>query len=172
MSRRVVPADLKLKRIANWTLAASALAGVGMVFGLRWYLGQQLELAQTNLDLAIANALWLVRAFALAAGLGLLAGAAWWGRMAWRIRSTRQFPPPGARVLADTPIRRGPHAMQLAWNAGLLAGVLLLTGTLGMLALERTFSNVLLSDRQANSRLPSLPTDIGDNAKTVKSPKV
>lgn len=128
MNEPVVRADPALRR------RALILALVIAVAGGAWVAGTASRLEADHSTEALQQ--WLLAtigvavAVALAGGIPLLL-------LARQILKTGQFPPPGRRVLRDTPLRRGPAAMRMAWAAIVVTALLwTCSGVLSMLALR------------------------------------
>ena len=128
----IIHADPRARAI---TLAVSlAILVLGAV--LLWWLGayqkELLDLVKRNQPAAVAKALRLADTAACLGGLGLVAAGVWFARLARRIGRSGRFPPPGMKVIRDTPLRTGAKARAMARVAVAVAVVLLLAGTLGM----------------------------------------
>jgi hypothetical protein len=123
MSDPIVRAHPVRRRRFLWTLVALAALGAAAI----WLLAARL--AQGGLGLAQARRLlWSVTALLslIAAGAALVLT-----RLAARIFRSGRYPPPGALVLRDTPVRTGTRARALAW-LGLTCAALLLTAAVAL----------------------------------------
>jgi len=143
MNQKILHADLKLKKRVARSMSAAALVGVVAAVGVRWYMAQQLVLAQTDVENAVINAMWLIRSFAVIAGAGLLLGSLYWARLALKIGRSGQYPPPRMSVLKDTPIRTGAAAKCYGYTAAAVAMLLLVLGTCGMYGMQAAFGRVI-----------------------------
>jgi len=128
----IIPADPKARRVALALVLAGLVAGGTAVLWLNRYQDDLLRLARKDRPVAVAKALRLANAVALAGGAGLVAAGVWFAVLGRRICSAGRFPPPGMRVVRDTPVRTGAAARRLAALATAAAVLLILCGTVGM----------------------------------------
>jgi hypothetical protein len=104
MDHDVQPADVRLRRITAVALVLAALAAALCLFAFRHWIALRAEsLSTTQLVFELRR---LIGAAMAAASLCLLLLASHAGRTARRIAAERRWPPAGARVLRDTPVRR------------------------------------------------------------------
>jgi hypothetical protein len=115
MSDQMVPADPSLRRRAVWLLVAVAVLGAWAITVMSAQLREVRSLATMER--------WLWSAVGLASGGSVVFGVCL-ARLAQRVFRTGQYPPPGQRVIRDTPVRRDRAARQLAWLAIGGAGIL------------------------------------------------
>jgi len=140
----ILPADPKARRMAIALALGVGVLGAAAVWAVRHYQRQILELAEVDRAAAVAKAIQLTDLFAWVVGLSLMGiglWAAWLGR---RIHKAQQFPPPGMRVIRDTPVRTGPTARRI----GLMGmGLGLAIGLMGPVAiwLLRSLARTLLA---------------------------
>ena len=128
----IIPAD---KRLRRRTIVLTVALGVVGLIGMVW-LKVQLwgieELAEDNLPAAIEKTLWLSTIVAWVAGLSFVGMGAWLWRLGWRINRAGRFPPPGMKVIKDTPVRTGVVARRVADLSQLAAFSCIVVGTVGM----------------------------------------
>lgn len=122
----IEPADPRLRRRAIIALVAAGLIGATGIAMLQQWLD---ELARGR-DATDPGTLGLMAtALALTIGIAcaslLVLGFYLW-RLGTRVHASMRFPPPGMRVLRDTPVVRGADASRRARMLQILAGVLLL----------------------------------------------
>ena len=128
----VVPGDPRLRQ---WTLllaAAMLLTGLAALWLLRTALADLEQLAQRDLPAAVNRTLRLVMGIAVLGSAGMVGCAAWLWFLARKIRRSGRFPPPGMKVIKDTPLRQGPQAQSMAARAQVAAVLLLTLGTAAM----------------------------------------
>ncbi|MBO9664520.1 hypothetical protein [Dokdonella sp.] len=124
MSIDIQRADAGLRRTTFIVLTAAAIAAVWGVFAFhQWMLHQSAALSTEQLIVRLR--LWIGLA-TTASGLCLLLLAGHSARTARRVAEQRRWPLAGARVLRDTPIRRGDAALRLGRLLNGIAVVLLL----------------------------------------------
>ncbi len=138
-----IPADRRLRAavlaVALVLIAAGAV-GLSMI---RAELRAIDSLGEEDLPAAVARLRRVVAVVAWLGAIGFVGASAWFFRLGWRINRSGQYPPPGARVIRETPVRVGGAARRKA-NLAMLAAVLSGTiGTLGMLHFYRTAERVL-----------------------------
>ena len=140
----IVPAD---RRLRTWTILAAVLlclAGL-VVIGV---LHNQLQAIEKppirrdmemlhrweaeHLQVAKERAIRLTAIVAWIGGLGFVGTGAWFWWLGRRINRADRFPPPGMKVIKDTPVRSGPGARRLANLAQLTALLCVVVGTIGM----------------------------------------
>jgi formate hydrogenlyase subunit 3/multisubunit Na+/H+ antiporter MnhD subunit len=123
MSDQIVRADPVRRRRFLWALAGLAALGAAGI----WLLSARL--ARGGLALAEARRLlWLVVALLTLVAAGAALSLA---RLATRVFRSGRYPPPGAFVLRDRPVRTGSSARALAW-LGLTCAALLLTAAVAL----------------------------------------
>ncbi len=128
----IVSAD---KRLRRWTIVATVLlsaVALAVVTVLDRQFGEVEKLAGDNLDLAIEKMLRLTAIVAWIGGFGFAGSAFWLWRLSRRIGLSGRFPPPGMKVVADTPVKTGSKARSIANLARMTAIMCLLVGTVGM----------------------------------------
>lgn len=122
MSIEIQRADVRLRRLTVVALAVAAVAAAGCALAFqRWMLHQAAALPVEQLIVRLRH--WLGFATA-ASGLCLLLLAGHSARTARRVARQRRWPLAEARVLRDTPIRRGEAALRLGRLLDALAIVL------------------------------------------------
>jgi len=145
MNQKIIEANPKVRLATTAALGVAAVASLGGLFVLRAYLADQLTLMETNAPAAMDNVLGLVYLFAVLMGAGALLLAAYFGYLAMRIRSTGQFPPPGAMVLKDTPLLTGAAARRRGWIAAAASLMLIVAGTAGTWFFQHSVHRVMKS---------------------------
>ena len=129
---QIIRADPRARKTAMAVSVAILLLAAALLWCLRAYQKAVLDAARWNQPAAVAKALRLADTAACLGGLGLLAAGVWFARLAVRIGRSGRFPPPGMKVIRDTPLRTGVKARAMSRAAFASAGVLILAGTLGM----------------------------------------
>lgn len=117
MSEPIARADPARRRRILWVLAGLAALGAALIKLLSAWLASGPAPAEAR------RLLWLVTGLlsltAVGAALSLV-------RLAARILRSGRYPPPGAVLLRDTPVRTGARASAVAW-LGLACAALLAT---------------------------------------------
>lgn len=133
MSIEIQRADLRLRRLTVVILVAAALAAAACVFAFRqWMLQQTLALSVEQLIVRLRHGIGLATASSALCLLLLAAQSAYTAR---RVAQQRRWPLAGARVLRDTPVRRGDAARRVGRLLDATAVVLLLLALgLGLLS--------------------------------------
>jgi hypothetical protein len=126
----VVPADPALRRRALF-VAVGAIVPGGF---LAWKLERWLLASAPGDPGAARMALWLATGVASALTFAAAVYVAW---IALRILRARRFPPPGMRVMRDTPVRIGGAARVLGWAGLACAAVILAAAAVLPLLLAR-----------------------------------
>lgn len=127
-STEIQRADPRLRRVFAIVLTLSALAAVALVFTFHRWLSYRAD--ALSIDQLVAQLRSWMAATAMTIDLCLLFLAAYAARTARRVGEQRRWPLADARVLRDTPIRRGAPALRLGWwlNATAIALALLALG--------------------------------------------
>jgi len=125
----IVPADPRMRRGVAIAVAVVIAVGLVLFAELQSELDRIASLAQRDPEAATARGIRLVTILALVAGLSLLGVGGWFWQLARRIRRTDQYPPPGMRLLRDTPLLAGTRAWTVATKAKVIA---VLTWLLGL----------------------------------------
>jgi hypothetical protein len=104
----IVRADTRLRRLAITVVVVSAVAGSIAI----WLVQQWLDSVR---QASTASAVQLFAALVGLMGLTIVLLVAF-GVYLWqygrRVRAASMFPPPGAKVIRDTPVLRGPPALR------------------------------------------------------------
>ncbi len=127
--REVVLADKRLRMwviLAGVVLVAAGFAALGVLQGQLRAIEQQTE---ENLQAAKQKMIRLTATVAWIGGLGFVGMGAWFWRLGRRIHRAGRFPPPGMKVIKDTPVRAGAKARTLAMVAQVAALLLAVVGT-------------------------------------------
>ncbi len=137
MENEIVRADKKhRRRVACWT-------GVGFLGGsialcMVWTSLAEITAAAGENPLEAADAAaGLVTVFGWVAAGSLIGAGLWHWRLARKIRRAGRYPPPGAKVVRDTPVRTGAKALFMADLAMATTALCFLLGTVGVWALCR-----------------------------------
>lgn len=143
MHNEVIRAD----KSARWgtLLLLVAMSAIGVL--VIWILGRHMEailrLAETDWAAAADQTLRVTGIVAWLGGLGFVAAGVRLWLLGRQIRLAGQFPPPGLKVIRDTPLRTGRRAMAVAWAAQVTAAACIAMGTVGMWLLYRMAAAVV-----------------------------
>ncbi|HID76922.1 MAG TPA: hypothetical protein EYP56_13120 [Planctomycetaceae bacterium] len=140
---RIVQADRRFRRRVFWWVGVALLLGLLGLLLVRRHVDGILELADRDLDQAIAQARRLAAVCAWITGLGLTGIGLWFGRLGWQIYLWDQYPPPRWRVIKDTRVRRGDQARRLARLALACCAISILGGAASGWLLYRLAAGVL-----------------------------
>lgn len=121
MQDPIVAADPKARRQVLIALTISIVVGLIALKLLHSYLNGLLVLVGEDEEAATTQAVRLISILAALGALSFLGMGWWFWRLARRIRRSDQYPPPGAKVLRDTPLLTGPRAWTVATKAKLAA---------------------------------------------------
>ena len=126
----VVPADPALRRRAIFVAVGAIVPGAVFAWKLeRWLL------AEAAADVGAGRmAMWLVTGVASALAFAAAVYVAW---ISVRILNARRFPPPGMRVMRETPVRIGGAARVLGYGGLACAATLLAAAAVLPLLLAR-----------------------------------
>ena len=125
------PADQRLRiRLLILSMLLAALGAIGLL-ALDHYLTGLQALAAEARPLAAAKVGQVVRAILALLAAGGVGLSLYLGRTSWRTLRSERYPPPGARVLSDTRIRRGRPARHRG-QAGLALAALTLLLTVAI----------------------------------------
>ncbi len=128
MTHDIQPADPQLKRRFLLGMTGLAILIALGIHALDAYLLELHVLAQDAQPTAAAKAQDLIRMVLALLIAGTAALCLYLARSSWQTLKSERFPPPGTRVLSDTPIRRGAQARRYG-QAGLLVAVLVMLVT-------------------------------------------
>jgi hypothetical protein len=101
-------ADPRERRRALVLLAVGTVAGAIALLWLKGWLDEQITRPPAE---ARATLLAAFRIAATVMVLSISAASIYLWRLGWRIERSARFPPPGQRVLRDTPVLKGPDAI-------------------------------------------------------------
>lgn len=134
MDSEIIEADATLRRRVLWWGGSLSLAGlIGLAILYNHLLGIN-ELVGEDREAAVANAARLAVGMAWMAGLSVVGIGIWFLRMGHRVRRSRRFPPPGARVIRHTKVRTGLDARDIGT---VLTAIGVVTAVLGAAAAWR-----------------------------------
>ena len=122
--REIQAATPGARRRAALLAALTALVGAVLVTWVRDLLGEAAASVKSDPLGAAARATAALRVAAAATALPLFAIVGYGYVLAFRIRASGRFPPPGTSVSRDTPVLRGPAALRRARLLALLMTVL------------------------------------------------
>ncbi len=141
--REIVLADKKLRVwaiLAAVVLVVAGFAAIGVLQGQLRVIEQQPE---ENLQAAKQKMIRLTATVAWIGGLGFVGMGAWFWRLGRRIHRAGRFPPPGMKVIKDTPVRAGAKARTLARLAQVAALFCTVVGTGAMWYLYQMAAAIL-----------------------------
>jgi hypothetical protein len=136
------------KTLRRWSIVAAVLLGAAglTLIGLLHSQLRQLEdkdLPEQNRKAVAQRVVRLTRIVAALGSLGFITvGFRLWG-LGRRVNQSGRFPPPGMKVVRDTPVRTGPKARTVANVAQLTAFLCAIVGTIGMWYLYRLAATIL-----------------------------
>lgn len=124
MSKDILRADPRLRRIVWIVVASVAVLGVVVLFAFSRWLGD----AAINMHPAelVPRMRSLIGVTLTGSAVCLAALALHAARSARRTLEMRQWPAPGVRVIRDTPMRRGDAAVRIARMLQAVSGLLVL----------------------------------------------
>ena len=89
-------------------------------------------------------------------GLSFVGIGLWMFALGWRINRAGQYPPPGMKVIRDTPIRTGPQARTMANVLQLAAFVLITAGVVATWWLHQVALRIFAPRRPLTAAMPTL----------------
>ena len=104
-------ADAAFRRLAIGALAAGTCVGAVLIGALNRYRGQLADWVKSDAGRSAQRAELILAALAALLLAPLVAMAAYLSVVGGRAVRTGEFPPPGSRVIRDTPILRGHEAL-------------------------------------------------------------
>jgi len=132
LNREIVPADKNLRNRTIILAIVLFVVGLAVLYLLRVRLEAIENLAGEDLSSAVDQVLRLTAIVAWVAGPSFVGLGVWLWWIARRINRGGRFPPPGMKVIRDTPVRTGDRAKGLARLAQVAALVCLVWGTIGI----------------------------------------
>ena len=122
MEDEIVRADNRLRRRVQWLAGFVTVGGLITLAILYSNLRGINDLADEDLDAAVDQAVRLATVIGWITGLSFVGIGVWFLRLARRIRRSGRFPPPGMKVIKDTPVKTGTRARLIA-NLALATGL-------------------------------------------------
>ncbi len=139
----IVPADRRLRRLAVAAVVLLSIGGVAGILSLRSSMDQIDKLKEDDLPAAAHRLQSVVAVVAWVGGLSFVGCALWLFQLGWRTNRAGRYPPPGMKVIKDTPVRTGSAARAIA-NLALVGALLAAAvGTLGMWRLYQVAAELL-----------------------------
>ena len=123
MNTDIQRGDARLRRTSIFVIVFASVVAIACVFSFQRWMAEHAASASTA-DLIAQLRRWIGIALT-ASGLCLLVLAGSAARLARRIGEQQRWPVADARVLRDTPIRRGAAALRIAKGLNALAVVLI-----------------------------------------------
>jgi hypothetical protein len=114
MPEEIVPADKKHRRLVLGWAVVVTLGGLLAIVLIHRFLKVPDNPTTGQLKLVADRAIRLVTVIAWLSGLSFVGMGLWFVRLGYRINRSGRFPPPGAKVIRDTPVRTGKKARGLA----------------------------------------------------------
>ena len=143
MEDQIVPADKRQRALAAVAAALLSVVAVAVLIVVDRRFDRIKELSEEDLPAAATAMLRFTTVVAWIGGLGFVGMGAWFWRLGRRINLAERFPPPGMRVIKDTPVRTGARARMTANLAQVSALACVVAGTVGMWYLYRVAASVL-----------------------------
>jgi hypothetical protein len=128
--RKIIRADKALRQLTLIGLVVVLLAGIIALVYTESFLDDMKALARESPRQAAERAGLVLKIVAMGAAVIPVAVGAYLTRVAMLTWRSREFPPPGTRVLRDTAVTTGPSSRRWAVFALLVALILLLGGIL------------------------------------------
>jgi len=123
MEDEIVPADKRLRRRVLCCAGLMTVGGLLMLTILYRLLDVPPDATEQELKSAGDHAVRFVTIMAWLTGLSFVGIGLWFLGVGHRIRRSGQFPPPGMKVMNDTPVRTGAKARKVA-NLATVTGLL------------------------------------------------
>lgn len=124
----MIPADRRLRHRLLLFLTIFSVLGALLVFGLERHLEEVIAASEENPEQAAREVFRLLRLSSIVGGAGLGVFGLYFARFSLRVLSSGRFPPPGTKVIRDTPVQTGAAARLRAWSGIILAILLLVLG--------------------------------------------
>jgi len=116
-----MPPDPRARKQAIVLATLLGIAGLALLLVVRRETAQINKLARDQRAAAVQRAQRLVIGVACCGVVGFVGMGVWFWRLGRRIRRADQFPPPGMKVVRETPIRTGAAAWRIAGVADFAA---------------------------------------------------
>ncbi|MEE8524627.1 MAG: hypothetical protein V3T72_11905 [Thermoanaerobaculia bacterium] len=116
------------------------------------------KLAADSAYLASQQGLAAARVLLVAVALGAIVLGGVLGRLSWRTLSAARYPPPGVRVINDTPVLRGDQARRYGRGGLVLSAVLIAAGIWVPYRIHEVLDRLLQPGLKAT---PVSPADLG-----------
>lgn len=138
MTTEILHADRKLRRVTIIVLALAVLVAFALLYVYQAWLTQKAAgMPTTQLVERLRHDIGIA---VIGCGLCLLLLAGYAGLMAYRVKKEGRWPLGGARVLRDTPVRRGQSALRIGRLLDIAAFALILFGVSAVILSWRLFS--------------------------------
>lgn len=152
---KVVKADATRRWLVLGCLALAAMISVVVFVWMQSYLQSQLQSFSADPEGTSANISFVTRILLVALAVGLIGFALYFGWLGLRVLRAGQFPPPGMKVIRDTPIRHGSAAKLTGVAALIYCAFLLAVGTFGAWRIDH---GIQLMIRAVAPTLPAVDT--------------
>lgn len=128
----IVAADKPLRVRAILAVVLLVVVGGAAIGLLNGHLREIEQQAGENLQAARQKALRLTAIAAAVGGLGFVGMGGWFWWLGRRVHRSGRFPPPGMKVIKNTPVRTGARARTVAHLAQVAGLLCVIAGTFGM----------------------------------------
>lgn len=126
MEREIIRADRRLRILIVWIAAVLLVGGLVGLTALHRHFDRLQGLSEADYEVALRQVQRLTTVFCWVVGASFAGIGLWFGRLAWKVLRTDRYPPPGWKVVKDTPVRTGRDARRMAYL--LLGGGILVAG--------------------------------------------
>ena len=114
MPDEIIPADKKHRRLVLGWAVVVTLGGLVAIVLIHRLVRVPPDPTPQQLSILSDRALRLVTIIAWLSGASFVGMGLWFLRLGYRINRSGRYPPPGTKVIKDTPVRTGPKAQRLA----------------------------------------------------------
>ena len=137
MSQEIVPADKTQRRLVLLAALVAVAAAAVLIGVLKQQADTLGETPDDGLHQAAAGAVRLTAIFSSVGTAGFAGMGLWFWWLGRKIVRAGRYPPPGMKVVRDTPVRTGAAAGRLAIAAQITGLLLAVVGTAAMWYLHR-----------------------------------